>query len=190
MTAANQLAREYELIYIMKPSVSPADARKVSERITDIVDKKGAKLTRVDNWGKRKLAYPISKHTRGVFVFVKVVGFNDVVAEIERNLRNLDDVMRWQTVRLETTHDLAAVQVDPDEVKFLDVEVSEEEDEDPSFEERLGMKARVREDRGDRGADDEISDDDSADDSDDDDDVPVVKPRAALVADDDDPEDE
>ena len=187
MTAANQLAREYELIYIMKPSVSPADARKVSERITDIVDRKGAKLTRVDNWGKRKLAYPIAKHTRGVFVFVKMVGFNDVVAEIERNLRNLDDVMRWQTIRLETTHDLTELQVDPDEVKFLDVEVSEEEDEDPSFEERLGMKARVREDRSDRSSD-SSSDDDSDDDSsdDDDDDAPpvraVAKPAAKPVA--------
>ncbi len=144
MPEAQKLAREYELVYIMKPSVSPAEARKVAERITDVVDKRGAKLTRVDNWGKRKLAYPIKKHVRGVFVYVKLVGFTDVVAELERNLRNLDDVMRWQTVRLEAVHDLTGLQVDPEEVLFRDIEASAEEEEEPTFEERLGMTARAR----------------------------------------------
>ena len=107
--ATTQLAREYELVYILRPSVNPSDARKVADRITQIVDNRGAKLTRVDNWGKRKLAYPIKKHTRGHFVLVKLVGGNDVVAELERNLRNLDDVMRWQTIRTEVEHDAVGI---------------------------------------------------------------------------------
>ena len=145
MAETQKLAREYELIYILRPTVSPSEARKVAERITDVVDKRGAKLTRVDNWGKRKLAYPIQKHHRGIFVYVKLVGFTDVVAEIERNLRNLDDVVRYQTVRLEEQHELSAVAVDPEEVQFRDIEVAGEEDDDePSFEERLGMSSRSR----------------------------------------------
>ncbi|MCZ7679563.1 MAG: 30S ribosomal protein S6 [Sandaracinaceae bacterium] len=118
MQQAPQLAREYELVYILRPSVSPSEARKVADRITDVLEKRGAKLTRVDNWGKRKLAYTIKKHTRGVFVYVKLVGFTDVVAELERNLRNLDEVMRYQTVRLEDVHDLTTLEVDPEEVQF------------------------------------------------------------------------
>lgn len=145
MAEAQRLAREYELVYILRPSVSPSEARKVADRITDVVEKRGAKLTRVDNWGKRKLAYTIEKHTRGVFVYVKLVGFTDVVAELERNLRNLDEVVRYQTVRLEEVHDLTALQVDPEEVQFRDIETAaEEEEEEPSFEERLGMSARAR----------------------------------------------
>jgi small subunit ribosomal protein S6 len=144
MPEAQQLAREYELIYILKPSVSPSEAKKVAERITDVVDKRGAKLTRVDNWGKRKLAYPIQKHQRGVFVFVKLVGFSDVVSELERNLRNLDEVMRWQTVRLEQVHDLTTLSIDPEEVLFREIETAAEEEEEPTFEERLGMAARSR----------------------------------------------
>ncbi len=146
MPEAQQLAREYELVYILRPSVSPSEARKVSDRITDVVEKRGAKLTRVDNWGKRKLAYPIKKHTRGHFVYVKLVGFTDVVAELERNLRNLDEVMRYQTVRLEEVHDLTALQVDPEEVQFREIESAAEEEEEPTFEERLGMSTRTRRD--------------------------------------------
>lgn len=145
MAETQRLAREYELVYILRPTVSPSEARKVADRITDVIDKRGAKLTRVDNWGKRKLAYPIEKHTRGIFVYVKLVGFTDVVAELERNLRNLDDVVRYQTVRLEDVHDTSDLAVDPEEVVFRDVETgAEEEDEEPTFEERLGMSTRAR----------------------------------------------
>jgi len=166
--ATTQLAREYELVYILRPSVNPSDARKVADRITQIIDGRGAKLTRVDNWGKRKLAYPIKKHTRGHFVLVKLVGGNDVVAELERNLRNFDDVMRWQTIRTEIEHDLGSLEVDPDEVEFKEIEAGEDDEQDPTFEERLGMKPRERQEaKSDRSDDD--SDDDSDSDSDDDD---------------------
>jgi len=160
MTAAKKLAREYELIYILKPAVGPSGGRKVSDRITDVLEKRGAKLTNVDQWGRRKLAYPIEGHTRGVFVYVRFVGFSDVVAELERNLRNLDDVMRYQTVRLEGLYDLAELSVDDAEVEFADVEDAADDDDDPTFEERLGMKRREPE----RSSDD---DDSSSDDDDD-----------------------
>ena len=147
MTAADKpRAREYELVYILKPNVNAAEARKVSDRIVDVVEKVGAKLTHVDNWGKRKLAYPIKRHKRGIFVFVKLVGFNDMVSELERNLRILDDVVRYQTVRLEEVDDLTSLDVDPEEIAFRDIEGNEDDDDDePTFEERLGMRSRSRE---------------------------------------------
>ncbi len=148
MTAAKKLAREYELIYIMRPAIGATKAKKVSDRVTDVLDKMGARLTHVDQWGKRKLAYPIQNHTRGQFVYLRFVGFADVVAELERNLRILDEVIRYQTVRLEGLFDLAALEVDPAEIEFAELEQAEEEEEtEPSFEERLGMKRREPERR-------------------------------------------
>lgn len=141
MSAAPQLAREYELVYILRPNVGPSEAKKVSDRITDVIDKGGAKLTRVDNWGKRKLAYQIQKHTRGVFVYVTFVAPTDLVSELERNLRILDPVIRYQTVRLENLYDLSELSVDPNEVEFVEIEAGDDEDEDPTFEEQLGMSA-------------------------------------------------
>jgi len=181
MTAApavRKLAREYELIYILRPMVVPADAKKVAERIAEVVERRGAKLTKVDNWGKRRLAYAIEKHTRGIFIFVKLVGGGDVVAEIERNLRNFDSVIRYQSVRLEQTYDLAQVVVDPEEVQFREIEVTpEEEEREPTFEERLGLtRTGRRMDEGEEG-EDEVGDVDDPDDI-----VPGAARAAAAVA--------
>lgn len=158
MSAAKKLAREYELVYIMRPTIGPSEAKKVSDRITELLEKHGARLTRVDQWGKRRLAYAIKRHTRGQFVYVRFVGFSDVVAEIERNLRNFDEVIRYQTVRLEGLYDIEALEVDPAEIEFHELEASTEEEEEPSFEERLGMRERPRaegEESGDADLDDE-----------------------------------
>jgi small subunit ribosomal protein S6 len=141
-----RLAREYELVYILQPNVDPDDADKIANRIQDVVSRLGGKITKVDAWGRRRLAYPIKKFSRGVFVYVRVVGFNDVVAELERNLRIADAVIRFQTVRREGVFDLSAVTVDPEEAKFARLEVSPADDEpEPTFEERLGLMQRPRE---------------------------------------------
>ena len=180
------LGREYELVYILQPQVDPDEADKIAKRIVDVVDKQGGKITKVDQWGKRRLAYTITRFTRGIFVYVRFAGIGNLVAEIERNLRNMDAVIRFQTIRVEgLTVDLDAIAVDPDAVKFERVEQSPEADEpEPSFEERLGLAPRHRDrDR------DHSDDDDSSDDDDDDDDIvpgSKAKPAAAEVDADDD----
>jgi len=137
-------AREYETIYILRPDVSNDAAEKIIERAKDVIARLDGTLTKLDNWGKRKLAYPIQKNNRGIFVYLKYVGFNDLVAELERNLRLLDEVVRFQTVLLEEDIDPASVSVDPEEVQYLHVE-EEELTEDAELERArsLGMVPRA-----------------------------------------------
>ena len=135
-------AREYETIYILRSAVEPDEAERVAQRVDEIVNRLSGKLVKVDNWGKRKLAYPIQRNSRGVFVYLRYLGMGDLVMELERNLRMLDSVIRYQTVKLRERVDVAEVQVDPEEVKFLRIEMSEEDDE-PNIEERLGMVSRA-----------------------------------------------
>lgn len=149
----SRLPREYETIYILRPMTSTADAEKVSHRVTEVVERFGGKLTRVDNWGKRRLAYPMKNHSRGVFVYVRYVAIGDVVVELERNLRILDPVIRFMTVQVRDEVDVAALEVDPEEVAFHHVE-GEEEEEEENLEERLGL-APPRAQRGDEGQDDD-----------------------------------
>lgn len=137
-TAARRWAREYETIYILRPNVDPAAAEKVAERIAEVMERLGGKLTKVDNWGKRKLAYPIAKHTRGIFIYLRYVAFSDLVAELERNLRLLDDCIRYQTIVLEEQVDPASVEIDPEEVKFIPIEATEDEPEEDQAA-RLGL---------------------------------------------------
>ena len=137
-------AREYETIYILRADVDNAGAEKVVDRAKDVITRLEGTLTKLDNWGKRKLAYPIQKSSRGIFVYLKYVGYGDLVAELERNLRLLDEVVRFQTVLLTEDIDPASVAVDPEEVEYLHVE-EEDEAEDTELERArsLGMAPRA-----------------------------------------------
>lgn len=136
-------AREYETIYILRPTVKADEAAKVAERIVEVVDRLGGKITQVDNWGSRKLAYKIAKFSRGIYVYVKYVGFSDMVAEIERNLRLLEPVIRFQTIQLRDDVDIDAIEVDAEETKFLPIEEVELEPE-PDIATQLGLVERAR----------------------------------------------
>lgn len=141
------VAREYETIYILRPDVDADEADRVAKRVDDVMSRLGGRLTKVDNWGKRKLAYHIRNFSRGIFIYLKYVAYTDLVAELERNLRMLDSIMRYQTVRLRDVVDPASIEVDPEEVKFLRLETTEDEDDEPDLEQRLGMAPRkARED--------------------------------------------
>ena len=135
--AGRRQAHEYETIYLLSPQTPPTEAARVSDRVEEVVRRLEGKLLKVDNWGKRRLAYPIRKNTRGIFIYFRYVGFNDIVAEIERNLRLLDPVVRFQTVRVRGDVDVTTYQVDPAEVKFDHLEVTEEEEEEETLDRRL-----------------------------------------------------
>jgi small subunit ribosomal protein S6 len=189
--SATRWAREYETIYILRPNVDNDAAEKIVDRLKDVITRLGGTLTKLDNWGKRKLAYPIQKNHRGIFVYLKYVGFNDLVAEIERTLRLLDEVVRFQTVLIAEDIDPASIAVDPDEVQYLHVDEEEEESEDAELERArsLGMAPRVsREASRDSDADSDDGSDDDSDDSDDSDDEPKASSvsKQKATADDDD----
>lgn len=134
-------AREYETIYVLRPEVTRDLQERVAGRISEVVGKEGGQLTQVETWGRRALAYPVEKHKRGVYVYLKYVGGGAVVNEIERNLRMLDEVLKYQTVKLRDGIDAATVQVNPDDVKFEAVEPpTEEEAEEESLERALGLE--------------------------------------------------
>ena len=119
MSAAEKVperrAREYELIYILRPTVDNSEVTRVLDRVKEVVSNLQGCMLQVDNWGRRKLAYPINKSTRGVFVYLRFAGFEDLIAEIERNLRLLDSVIRFQTILLKDRVDLASYNVNPED---------------------------------------------------------------------------
>jgi small subunit ribosomal protein S6 len=152
--ATRQWAREYETIYILRSNVDPDEAEKVVQRVQDVMKREGGTLTRVDNWGKRRLAYTIQGLSRGIFVYLRYVAFGGLVAELERNLRMLEPVIRYQTIMVRDMVDPASVQIDPEEVKFLRIEASEDDDSDePTLEQRLAMAPREPREADGGGAD-------------------------------------
>lgn len=126
--------REYETIYILRPDIDQTGAEQISQRVREVIEREGARLTRVENWGRRRLAYPVAKHKRGVYVYVRYVGRGNLVPEVERNLKMLDPVLKYQTVKLRDGIVAEGVEVKPEDVKFeyIEVPVDEEPDESPA----------------------------------------------------------
>jgi small subunit ribosomal protein S6 len=138
-TAVKERFREYEVIYVLAPNADNAEAERVNAKLSEVVGSFGGKLLKIDNWGRRKLAYPIKKNTRGIFVYTKYVAKPGVVAEIERNLRIADSVLRYQSNLINPeVENVGEVTVDPEDIKFTPVTAAEPEEE-LSFEQRLGL---------------------------------------------------
>jgi small subunit ribosomal protein S6 len=132
-------SREYETIYILRPDVDPDTADKVQGRVAEVVSRDNGKLVKVEAWGRRKLAYPVAKQKKGVYVYVKYVGRGGLVHELERNLKLQDSVLKFQTVLTNDDVDVEGLQVDPEEIKFQRLELPVEEEKEESRERALGL---------------------------------------------------
>lgn len=132
-------AREYETIYVLRADVDPDSADRVATRVADVVGRENGKLVKVETWGRRRLAYPVHKQTRGIYYYLKYLGQGGLVAELERNLRMLDTVMKFQTVLLRDEVEIESVEIDPEEIKFARLELPAEEEKEDSVEKTLGL---------------------------------------------------
>ncbi len=132
-------SKEYETIYILRSDVDADTADKVQGRVAEVVGRDNGKLVKVESWGRRKLAYPVGKQKKGVYIYVKYVGRGGLVQELERNLKLQDTVLKFQTVLTNEDVDVASVAIDPEEVKFQRLELPAEEEEKESREKALGL---------------------------------------------------
>jgi small subunit ribosomal protein S6 len=133
--------REYETIYILRPDVTRDAQERVAQRVGEVMTKGKGTLTSIENWGRRHLSFPVNKQKRGVYVYLKYLGQGDVVSELERNLRMLDDVVKYQTVNVRKDVDPATVNVSAEDVKFEAVEPPQPgEDEGERIEQILGFE--------------------------------------------------
>lgn len=131
--------KEYETIYILRSDVDADSAEKVQNRVSEVVGRENGKLVKVEAWGRRKLAYPVAKQKKGVYVYVKYVGKGGLVQELERNLKLADSVMKFQTILVRDSVDESTLTIDPEEVKLQRLDLPPEEEEKESREKALGL---------------------------------------------------
>ncbi|HSG29795.1 MAG TPA: 30S ribosomal protein S6 [Candidatus Krumholzibacterium sp.] len=86
--------RAYECVYILDPSLEELAVKEKTERFNEIITSRGGVVRSVDNWGKRKLAYPIEKKFEGIYNLMKFSGDNDILNELNRIFRFDDVVLR------------------------------------------------------------------------------------------------
>jgi small subunit ribosomal protein S6 len=144
-------SREYETIYILRPNTPNEGVAEVNTRIKGVIEGMGGKVIKVDNWGKRRLAYEVAKERKGIYLYWLYLAQPGVVEECERNLRMLDNVIRYLTTKVdenivvearpseidETSYDKAAQTAADEEDLFLsrggDEMPSSDDDDDDEF---------------------------------------------------------
>jgi len=95
------MSRMYETIYIVKPDLADEENKALTTRINEVIAKMNGDVRKLEDWGVRKLAYPINKVARGRYMYLRSDGDAALIAELERRLRLDDRVIRYQTVKLD-----------------------------------------------------------------------------------------
>lgn len=93
---------KYELVYIIDPNADETERKELIERFNEIITSKGGEIAKVDEWGKRRLAYAINYKTEGYYVLVNFTAQPELPREIERNLEINESILRYQVIRVLT----------------------------------------------------------------------------------------
>ncbi|HSM92033.1 MAG TPA: 30S ribosomal protein S6 [Anaeromyxobacteraceae bacterium] len=132
--ATKKLVREYETVYLLKPETPDDQVEEIKERLRGVVGREGGKVIRFTNQGKRRTAFPVAKDQKALYMHCLYLGLPGLVAEFERNLRMIDVVTKFQSVKLADGIDIESRQVEAD-VKIAPVE-EEKPREERSFGDR------------------------------------------------------
>ena len=92
--------KNYETVFILSTTIDEQTTKATIEKFTNLISSQG-QIQKIDEWGKRRLAYEINKTNEGYYVYVEFAAESDFVAELERNYRIADSVLRYLVVKKE-----------------------------------------------------------------------------------------
>ncbi len=93
--------RQYETAFLIAPNLPEEDNEKLISQMAEVVSKKKGNMINVDEWGKRKLAYPIQKFEDAYYVFFLYEGDPSIPVELERRFKQTETIIRYMTVKNE-----------------------------------------------------------------------------------------
>ena len=93
--------RQYELIYILPAETTEQQVAELQEQVAAVVSRMTGQIEKTENWGRRRLAYEIAHHKEGVYVLEVINGSGELMKELDRRLRVMDQVIRHLTVRVD-----------------------------------------------------------------------------------------
>ncbi len=100
--------RHYETIFIISPELNEEETEAVVEKFATILEDQGAFINKIDKWGRRRLAYRVKKFHKGFYVLLDYGAPIEAVAEMERNFKIDERVIRYLTVLKDKQFDLEA----------------------------------------------------------------------------------
>jgi len=93
------VSRNYELTFIVKPDLDAASTAGLLEKIKELLAGEGGSIVRFDQWGMRRLMYPIRKYREGQYVYILAKLEAPTIARIEARLRLMEDIIRYLFIR-------------------------------------------------------------------------------------------
>ena len=90
--------RAYECIYILNPSLDEQSVKEKAVKFSEVITARQGQITSVDQWGKRRLAYPINKIFEGYYTFIRFAGTGEILKELDRVFRFDETVLRHSIV--------------------------------------------------------------------------------------------
>ena len=91
--------RRYETLVLIHPDLGEPGAKELAERVKKLIEEQGGTVSQVQEWGLRELAYLIAKQRRAFYVLLEYRSTPKALLEIERNLKLMDRVLRFVSVR-------------------------------------------------------------------------------------------
>jgi len=93
------MLNKYESIYIINPEVEEQGIKELVEKFNTLIETEGGKVSETQEWGLKRLAYPIKKKEQGYYVLVNFEAKPESIVELERVYKITDSVMKFITVR-------------------------------------------------------------------------------------------
>jgi small subunit ribosomal protein S6 len=109
--------RRYETVFIVNPELSEEQRQPLLDKMKGLMSEDQGMFVKFDDWGHKRLAYEVKKHTRGYYVLMDFCGDGVLVKEIERNMRLDDRVLKYMTVLKDKTVDMKAVKEEIESAK-------------------------------------------------------------------------
>ncbi|ABK82163.1 30S ribosomal protein S6 [Campylobacter fetus] len=100
--------KHYELLFILKPTLTEDEAKVKVDFIKEVITKNGGEIASVIEMGTRKLAYKIDKYERGTYVVIYFMAPTQLIAELVRNVRITEEIIRFLTVKYENKREISA----------------------------------------------------------------------------------
>ncbi len=91
----------YENVFIARQDIATSQLDAMVERFQGVISENGGKVTKTENWGLRALAYRMNKNRKGHYVLFNIDAPSKALAEMERQMRFDEDIIRYMTVRVE-----------------------------------------------------------------------------------------
>ncbi len=93
--------RQYELVYILPPDTTEQAVAELHTQVEQVVARLHGQIEKTENWGRKRLAYEIARHKEGLYVLDVINGSGELMKELDRRLRVMDQVIRHMVVRVD-----------------------------------------------------------------------------------------